>query len=185
MLVIRIGHHSETDGSFVDCSPNHLHNSDARCLEQADGSIRKLRKRGEGGSRLLIGTVARPIDGPLVLATQMLTIHCRLFVFGQGSGYWSTCPGESICFTEAILLDLRIVWSWGAQGEGCQEGILWGMVLCWEFRAIYGWMCRVTHGLGYGNTERWGKCAKISSLSSLVCFLRLEFSKFWMIAVLY
>lgn len=104
------------------------HNSDARSLEQAEGSIRKLRKRGEGGSRLLIGTVARLVDGPLVLATQMLTIPCHLFVFGQRSGYWSTCPGESICFTEAILLDLRIVWSWGAQGEGCQEGILWGML---------------------------------------------------------
>lgn len=92
--------------------------SDARCLEQADGSVRKLRKRGEGGSRLLIWTVARPVDGPLVLATQMLTSHCHLFVFGQGSGYWSTCPGESICFTEAILLDLRIVWSWGLGGAG-------------------------------------------------------------------
>lgn len=102
--------------------------SDARCLEQVDGSVRKLQKRGEGGSRLLIRTVARPVDGPLVLATQMLTSHCHLFVFGQGSGYWSTCPGESICFTEAILLDLRIVWSCGVQGERCQEGILWGMV---------------------------------------------------------
>lgn len=70
------------------------------------------KNRDEGGSRL-VAKVAGPLDGLLVLTTQMLTTPCHLFVFGQGCGYWWTCRGESICFAEAILLDLRMVWTWG------------------------------------------------------------------------
>lgn len=85
--------------------------------------------------------------------------------------------GGNVCSAEAVLFDLRIVWGQGCREEDVPKEFCEASVLSWEFRAIYGWMCRVRHGLGPHNTEGWGRRAEMGSLSS-VWFLHSDFSKF-------
>lgn len=59
--------------------------------------------------------ITRPFDGRMVLTMKMLASHCHLFVFGQESGYRLTYLCENICFAEAALFDLRIIW------DRCEE----------------------------------------------------------------